>query len=182
MNIKTSCIILLISSIMFPALVFGEENDAISLENKIKAVFVYNFTKYIEWVDDDTTDSFEIGIIGDSDIIFPLQEIAEKALVNKRKIEVIHFQDIQDINSCNILYISASDADELRDILKKIDDRNILTISDSTGFALEGVAINFVIIDGKVKFEINISVINKTGLLVSSQLLRLAILLDKEEE
>ena len=147
---------------MFPALVFGEENDAISLEDKIKAAFVYNFTKYIEWVDDDTTDSFEIGIIGDSDIIFPLQEIAEMELVNNRKIEVIHFQDIQDINSCNILYISASEADELRDILKKIDGRNILTISDSNGFANEGGAINFVIVEGKLKFEINSNVIRSS--------------------
>ena len=165
---------------MFPALVFGEESDAISLEDKIKAAFVYNFTKYIEWVDDDTTDSFEIGIIGDSDIIFPLQEIAEKELVNNRKIEVIHFQDIQDINSCNILYISASEADELRDILKKIDGRNILTISDSTGFALKGVAINFVIVEGKLKFEMNSNVINEAGLKVSSQLLKLAILVGEK--
>ena len=165
---------------MFPALVFGEENDAISLEDKIKAAFVYNFTKYIEWVDDDTTDSFEIGIIGDSDIIFPLQEIAEKQLVNNRKIEVIHFQGIQDINSCNILYISASEADELRDILKKIDGRNILTISDSNGFANEGVAINFVIVEGKIKFEINSNAINQAGLQVSSHLLKLAILVEEE--
>ena len=180
MNIKTSCIILLISSILFPALVFGEENDVISLEDKIKAAFVYNFTKYIEWVDDDTTDSFEIGIIGDSDIIFPLQEIAEKELVNNRKIEVIHFQDIQDINICHILFISASEKKRLSDILQKVKDNNILTVSDSMGFAHEGVSINFIIVDEKIKFEINNSAIDQAGLQVSSQLLKLAILVEEE--
>ena len=165
---------------MFPASVLGEGTDAISLEDKIKAAFIYNFTKYIEWVDDDTTDSFEIGIIGDSDIISPLLEIAARELVNNRKIEIIHFQDIQDFNSCNILYISASEADVLPDILKNIDGRNILTISGNTGFALKGVAINFVIIDGKIRFEININLINQTGVLVNSHLLKLAILVEDE--
>ena len=180
MNIKTSCIILLISSILFPALVFGEENDAISLEDKIKAAFVYNFTKYIEWVDDDTTDSFEIGIIGDSDIIFPLQEIAEKELINNKKIEIKHFQNVQDINVCYILFISASEKSQLQNILKKIENKNILTISDSIGFAHEGVSINFIIVDGKIKFEINNSSIDQAGLQVSSQLLKLAILVEEE--
>lgn len=165
---------------MFPALVFGEESDAISLEDKIKAAFVYNFTKYIEWVDDDTTDSFEIGIIGDSDIIFPLQEIGEKELVNNKKIEIKHYQNIQDINVCHILFISASEKSQLQNILKKIENKNILTISDSKGFANEGVAINFVVVEGKIKFEINSNAINQAGLQVSSQLLKLAILVEKE--
>ncbi len=182
MKIKASCIILLIIGILFPAMVFGEKNDAISLEDKIKAVCIYNFTKYIEWVDDDTTDSFEIGIIGDSDIIFLLQEIAKKELVDNRKIEVIHFQDINDINNCHILFISASENNSLSDILQKVKDNNILTVSDSMGFAQEGVGINFIIVDKKIKFEINNSAIDQAGLHVSSQLLKLAILVEEKEK
>lgn len=65
-------------------------------------------------------------------------------------------------------------------ILQKVKHKNILTISDSKGFAYRGVAINFIIVKGKRKFEINTDAIDRAGLRVSSQLLKLAILVKGE--
>ncbi|MFC1538612.1 YfiR family protein [Candidatus Latescibacterota bacterium] len=149
-----------------------------NLEDKLKAVFIYNFTKYIQWANNDTSGTFKIGVIGDSEIIIPLKEIGEKELVNNRKIEIKHCQNIWDINDCNILFISASEKNQLQDILNKVEYENILTVGDSNGFANEGVAINFVIVEGKLKFEINSSAFNKAELQVSSHLLKLAILIE----
>ena len=159
---------------------FANVNEDVNLEDKIKAVFIYNFTKYIQWPNYDTIETFDIAIIGDSEIIIPLKEIGEKELVNNKKIEIKHYQNIQDINVCHILFISASEKSQLQNILKKIENKNILTISDSNGFANKGVAINFVIVEGKLKFEINSNAINQTGLQVSSHLLKLAILVEEE--
>ena len=75
---------------------------------------------------------------------------------------------------CNILLISASEKNQLQNILEMTKNKNILTVSDSNGFALEGVAINFVLVEGKLKFEINSNAINQAGLQVSSHLLKSA--------
>ena len=175
-NMKFFYILLLFFCIELPITAFTD----VKPEDEYKAVFIYNFTKYIEWPGNDISDSFEIAIIGESEITIPLKEIAKKKLVNNRKIKIVVYQDVRDINMCHILFISASENKRLHDILQKVKNTNILTISDSMGFAEEGVAFNFVIDDGKLKFEINSNVINKTGLQVSSQLLKLAILVEEK--
>ena len=173
---KNHYIILLFIYSLLPVSVLSD----VSPEDKLKAVFIYNFTKYIQWPNYDTSETFDIAVIGDSEIIIPLKEIEKKRTVDNKKIKIIHYQDINDINICHILFISSSEKKRLSDILQKVKDKNILTISGSEGFAEEGVTINFVIIEGKIKFEINNSAINQAGLQVSSQLLKLAILVEEE--
>ncbi len=175
-NTKNLYIILLFICIVLPFTAFAD----VSPVDEFKAVFIYNFTKYIQWPNHDTSGTFDIAVIGDSDIITPLKEIEKMRLINNKKIKVIHFKDIQDIKKCHILFISASEKTRLHDILQKVQHKNILTISDSNGFANEGVAINFVIVEEKIKFEINNNAINQAGLQVSSHLLKLAILVEKE--
>ncbi|MFC1489707.1 YfiR/HmsC family protein [Candidatus Latescibacterota bacterium] len=175
---KKLCIILLVNCFVFSAIAIQAQNDTVSLENKLKSAFIYNFTKYIKWADDDSTETFKIAVIGDSEIISPLKEIEETELVNNRKIEIKHYQNVSDINDCHILFISASEKNLLQEILKTSENKNILTVSDNIGFAREGVAINFVLVDGKLKFEINSNAINNAKLQVSSHLLKLAILIE----
>ncbi len=153
-----------------------------SKEYELKAVFIYNFTKYIQWADSDTSRTFEIAVIGDSNIINPLKIIAEKKIVNNRKIIITHFQNIDDLRSCHILFISALKLNQLDEILQKVEHENILTISDSKGFAQKGVAINFILVADKVKFEINSRAFERTGLQVSSQLQKLAIMVEEEKQ
>ena len=149
-------------------------------EYKLKAVFIYHFTKYFQWSYSDTSGTFEIAIIGDSNIIDPLKEIAEKKLVKGRRIKIKHFQAVEDINKCHILFISASEINQLDKILQRVKKENILTISDSNGFANKGVAINFVLVKEKIKFEINSRALEHAGLQASSQLQKLAILVEEE--
>jgi len=164
---------LLMIDILFAQKETGKEYD-------LKSTFIYHFTKYIKWTDSDSAEDFKIAILGDNDIITPLEKIANMRTVNNRTILIKHLENIQDIETCHILFISASKKDELDVILKKIEHKNILTISDSEGFAHKGVAINFVIIEGKIKFEINNRALERAGLQVSSQLQKLAILVEEE--
>jgi len=159
--------------ILFSQKEMGSEND-------LKATFIYHFTKYIKWTDSDTAEDFKIVILGDNDIITPLEKVAKMRTVNNRKILIKQLKNIQDIEACHILFISTSKKNELDEILKKIETKNILTISDSEGFARKGVAINFVIIEGKIKFEINNRALERAGLQASSQLQKLAILVEEE--
>ena len=75
------CIILLINSFVSSAIVSGNVKEAVNLEDKLKAVFIYNFTKYIQWANNDTSGTFKIGVIGDSEIIIPLKKIGENITI-----------------------------------------------------------------------------------------------------
>jgi hypothetical protein len=149
-------------------------------EYEIKATFVYHFTKYIRWPDIDSAETFDIGILGKSEITAPLEAIARKRSVYDKRIRILYFDSIRDVDSCHLLFIPSSEKENLQEILSAVENKNILTVGESEGFARAGVAINFVILEGKTKFELNSRVIDRAGLQVSSQLVKLAILIEQE--
>ena len=181
-TIKIVLIFLIMSIISLYLLADDNIKNENNLEDRMKAVFIFNFTKYIQWSDNDTSGTFEIAIIGSSNIIDPLKEIAKNKFINNKQIKIKNCKDIQDIITPHILFISISEKNNLDKILQKVKNKNILTISDCKGFANKGVAINFVIVKGKIKFEINTRAIESAGLQISSQLLKLAILVQEEGE
>jgi len=146
-------------------------------EEDLKAVFIYNFTKYIFWSDNDASLTFNISIIGESNILFPLNEIAKYRKVGEKIIIINKIKDTNNLGQSHILFISESERDRVSEILNTLNN-NTLTVSDSDGFAKMGVAINFFISNGKVRFELNQKVIERAGLKVSSQLQRLAVIVN----
>lgn len=147
-------------------------------EANLKAVFMYNFTKFIEWENLNMDKRFVIGILGQSSLEKPLREIAKNNMVSNKKIEIRHYNSPEEIGQCHILFIPRSNVLELASILEKLD-RGVLTISESPGFARQGTAINFVVLNDKLKFEMNKRAIYLAGLKASSQLLKLALIVDQ---
>lgn len=145
-------------------------------ESSLKAAFVYNFTKYIDWGIDDP-EEFSIGIIGSSPVYKSLQEIAETKTVNNKKIVIRRFNSPAEITFCNILFIAANCDYSLSSVLNKVG-RGTLTISERPGYAERGTAFNFVVVHDKLKFEANVKSIFAAGLKASSQLLKLAKIVD----
>lgn len=148
-------------------------------EYNLKAAFIYNFTKYIEWNTTAGENDFIIGIIGTSPINGPLGEIVKTETVNGKKITVKQFASPSDISFCNILFISRNTNASLPDILAKTVDKGTLVVSEQEDYARAGSAINFVIVNRKLKFQANVNAINEAGLTASSQLLKLAIIVKK---
>jgi hypothetical protein len=156
------------------------QKDKVS-EYNLKAAFVYNFTKYIEWKPSTGENEFVIGIIGASPINDPLVEVVKTETVDGKKIIIKQFNKPADISSCHILFISQHAAVSLEDILAKTAGKNMLIISEQDGYAEQGTAINFVIVNRKLKFEANVKAINAAGLTASSQLLKLAIIIKQHD-
>jgi hypothetical protein len=144
------------------------------MEANLKAVFIYNFIKYIDW-NAPAGDPFIIGVIGSSPIYHSLQEIAKKETINGKQIIIHHFTNPDEITPANILYITANSPFSLSAVLLKTE-KTTLTIGEEPGFAEMGTAFNFVLVEDKLKFEANLNVLAATGLRVSSQLLKLAII------
>lgn len=145
-------------------------------EYNLKAAFIFNFTRYIEWDASQVGNEFVIGVFGVSPINEPLLEIVKTETVYEKKISIRQFSKPSEIGFCNILFISQKAASSLDDILAKVAGKGTLIISEKEGYAALGAAINFVIVNSKLKFEANVKAINAAGLKVSSQLLKLAII------
>ena len=151
---------------------FGQEKKMSDLE----AAFIFNFTKFIIWDSAYYQKQFVIGVIGNSEIISPLSQIALTNTVDDKKIIIKQFFKPEDISFCNILFISKGLDYSLSSILPRTN-KGTLTISEQPGYAEEGIAFNFVVINDKLKFESNKLAIDLAGLKVSSQLLKLAIVI-----
>lgn len=146
-------------------------------ESNLKAVFIYNFTKYIDWESDPNSSDFVIGILGTSSIDKPINQIARINLAKNKRILIKHFYRAEDITFCHILFIPKNSPVTLQGALDKVG-RGTLTVSEEPGFARAGTAFNFVVSNDKLKFEANLKAIYAAGLKAGAQLLKLAVIVD----
>jgi len=140
---------------------------------KFKALYIYNFTKYIEW-HNDKQGTFIIGVVGNSELVNELKIIAKKKKINNLEIQVRKYQNLSDLRYCQILYISGSKGVELQKIANKLP-QNTLIISDSPGLCKQGAGINFLDYNGSLKYEVNKASILARGLTLNHVLLQLGI-------
>ena len=142
---------------------------------ELKAVFIYNFTKYMNWMDSEPSGTFDIAVVGKSEIVDPLRLISQKRRVNQKDIQIKYFENADEINGCHILFIPETARSQLNRIINKIQDKNTLIISEIDGALSRGVMINFLIVKDRIKFEINLKSMKKSGFQPSSELLKLAV-------
>ncbi len=143
-------------------------------EYEVKAAFIYNFLKFIEWPESAPSDStINLCIIGDDPFGTAINPVEGDSKSNK-KILIKRYNKPTGLEGCKILFICRSEKRQLSDILNAIKNMNVLTISDTEGFAEQGVIINFYIQDNKIRFEINKNAADRAGLKISSRLLSLA--------
>ena len=145
-------------------------------EYKVKAAFLYKFTKFIEWpanVFKGADDPILLCILGNDPFGDALNSLNDKT-VGGRKIAVKTSSDPESVNGCHIIFVSESEREILSTILKAVKNRHALTVGDMQGFAEAGGVINFFMADNNVRFEINVDAAQREGLTISSQLLKLA--------
>ena len=148
-------------------------------EYELKAEFVERFTRFIDWPPSSLNDArFVIAVIGKDPFGPHLREIAKERRIKGKEVLVRNVEDPADLAGAHIVFISASEKPNLARILAVTANRPVLTIADSEGFGSSGVLINFYSADDKIRFEINESAVNRSGLRLSSRLLKLARIVD----
>ncbi len=176
MSRKFSRIMLIMApllSAVFPLSASAEERP----EYEVKAAFVYNFAKFVEWPTDTFKDSdtlLRICVLGKN----PFDTLLEAAVAGKtiaaRSVVVVYATDLGQVPPCPIMYIARSEAHNLEEIQKQLEGTAILTVSDIDDFAERGGTIGFFVEDKNIRFKINVDAAEETGLQISSKLLRLA--------
>lgn len=150
--------------------------DVKQAEAHIKAVYLYNFSKYIEWPTDYRQGDFIIGVLnGSSHIMAELKKMAASKTAGSQRFIIKNFKSAAEIGKCNILYVPETSNGELGEVLKKIKGKSTLLVTESVGDAKRGAAINFVSKDSKQEFELNKSNAERCKLVVSTSLSALAI-------
>ena len=154
-------------------------------EYKVKAAFLYNFLKFIEWPSTKLADekTISIGIIGKNPFGKAFEPVLDKK-IGDNKIALKMFksleqskltsEQINNIRKCHVLFICESEKKQFKEIMELVKDHNVLTVGDTKDFLESGGIINFLIVDQKVSFEISNYVAKQSKLNVRSQLLRLA--------
>ena len=142
---------------------------------RFHSVFMYNFTKYIQWPSSAQSGDFVIGVLGSSPVISELEKMAVNKSVGSQKIVVRKFKNANEIANCQMLFIPSADSREFDTALEKLRGKSTLIMTEKNGLGQKGSGINFVLVDGKWRFELNESATESAGLKVSKELSRLAI-------
>ena len=165
------------SSILFGAFIFFVSIQSVQAQKeKHLSYFLYNFSKYIMWPDNQITDKFVIGVIGNSAINEHLYSMASaKKEIHGVPIEIQQYNSVSEIGDCHILYVPREKSLEIDKINLLLQSKSVLVVTDKLDIILEGGAINFVEEEAKMMFEVNQSIAESKGLKISESLIALAM-------
>ena len=146
-------------------------------EAQVKAVFLFNFAQFVDWPPEAVPDSqapLVIGILGGD----PFGEFLDATVRGERRgarpFAVQRYQRVEEITRCDILFIGRPVADRPEDILARLKNRPILTVSDADRFAERGGMIRLVTDRSRIRLQINPEPAEAARLTISSKLLRVA--------
>jgi hypothetical protein len=154
-----------------------------SKESEIKAAFVFNFIKFVEWPDEvfaGRRTPIKLCVWGQGALGGALDALRNKKTKN-RAIQVLYTQEMRELSGCHVLFIKSTDGRSLGKIFGRMTRRPVLTISDMRGFATSGGIIGLFRSGEQMRFAINVDAARRSGLRISSQLLKLGKIVSTEE-
>src|SRR5216683_4298671 len=146
-------------------------------EYQVKAAFLYNFAKFVEWPAQAFTgpdEPISICIFGQNPFGRSLDDAVRGKVVEGRAFVVLKLSDFRQSGACKILFISSSERKSVRALLAQVKTGGILTVGETEGFAAEGGVVDFTLDEGRVRIEINVQAAEQQWLRISSKLLSLA--------
>jgi hypothetical protein len=146
-------------------------------EHQVKAAFIFNFAKFIDWPPaafPDVKAPLVIGVFGDKPFFADLERAVQGKIVNARTVLVKECQTIEEAAQCQILFIGASEKGRLPKIFAGLVSTNVVTISEDDGFIKAGGAINFFREGKRIRFEINDELAKRASFRIDSKLLGLS--------
>lgn len=148
-----------------------------SREYQLKAAFLFNFTRFVEWPKSSLpTDDVPlvIGILGSNPFGYFLEEIVAGEKVNGHPVVIHQYKSTEEIKACHILFINISETKKQEQAISDLKTRNILIVSDDKYFLDNGGMIRLFTKNNKIKIEVNLEASKAANLIISAKLLRLA--------
>lgn len=171
----------LLLSIHFVDALDADAQEALP-EFQIKAAYLFNFLKFVEWPGDAFADPLApivIGVVGEDPFGSALPEVIVGKTVQGRDLVIRRYHAGESLRGATILFISESERKRLPQVLAGLQGSSVLTVSDIGGFLEAGGMIQFLSENDRVRFAINVDATSRVGLKVSSKLLSLAQVVGK---
>ena len=143
-------------------------------EYEVKAAYLYNFAKFVEWPSGAGRDTFVLAILGRDPFGPLLDNVMAGKSVAGRRLTIRRLETAADVQGVDMLFVAASEATRLPEIVKQLEGVPTLTVGETDGFVGRGGMVGFRIMDEVVRFDIDLDQSSRAGLRVSSQLVRVA--------
>jgi hypothetical protein len=147
-------------------------------EYELKAAYLYNFGKFVRWpanVAAVSGEPFLICVLGQDPFGSSLDATVNGESIDGKRLSVRHLTNLVDAGKCRVLFVSTSEERHLDSVLLELSKRPVLTVSDIPDFVDRGGAIGFVNQGEKIRFQVNLGATDKAGLILSSDLLKVAV-------
>jgi hypothetical protein len=154
-------------------------------EYQVKAFFLYNFARYVEWPSESfktANDPIVICILGQNPFGGALEQAVAGKVLGTRSFAVRQISDTPPGSSCHILFVNSSERRRFRSMAGRLKGSAVLSVGETPGFTADGGVINFKLENGKVRFEIDLEAAGREHLRISSKLLSLAQIAKKAED
>jgi len=145
--------------------------------HEIHAAMLYNFIKYVQWPNETEPGEFIVGVIGEEKVFNTLKSWYDGKPKGTKKYVIRLLGSAAEAGDCQVVYVGKSKSREFENIKTSVAGKSVLTITDGNGLGQKGSCINFKVIDGKLKFELNQAVVTSANLKVSGQLTSMAIVI-----
>jgi hypothetical protein len=146
-------------------------------EYHVKAAFLFHFVQLVEWpagAMGNEINPITLCTMGEDPFRGDLEATLAGKTVGTRAMIVRHLKAEEDFQGCQVLFVSGHDATRLAPLLQRLKDDPILTVGESDAFVEQGGMIQFLLVDNKVRFAINVEAAERAKLKISSRLLLLA--------
>lgn len=166
--------------IFLAAIVLTANNTTVygQSQEKVYSALMINFAKSLQWPEDPEQVDFVIGVLEYPPLVVELNNSANTIRINSKKVRVTEFQHADEITKCKILFVPAYKARQFPAVLNKLNTSPTLIITNKMDFAKKGSGVNFVLVDGKLRYEINTRSIEKRGMKVSTSVKSLGIIVE----
>jgi hypothetical protein len=175
MNLAPLLVILISTAIGDSAPLIAQTKSA--GEYQVKAAFLYNFAKFIDWPPNafsDPKQPLAVCIYGHDPFGRSLEDALLGKFIGDRPVILGRATQFQDLAGCQVVFVSASEREPAADLANRLKGHAVLLVGESEGFAVSGGSIQFTIEDSRVRFVINPDAADRAGLKISSKLLALA--------
>ncbi len=157
-----------------------------SSEYLMKAAFIERFTRFTTWPNSngfsDNSRPFIISVLGDNPFDGVLIRVFLDHKVKNKNVELRYLSDINQIKDCSILFITSKMSPKISQIIRKTQNKPILTISDTPGFCEAGVLVNFFLLNNKLRFEVNQTKASNSTLKLSHLILQHAKIIEPKQK
>lgn len=156
----------------------GRAQTGSPTEYEIKAAMLYRFAQFLDWPGNDAENAtvpLIFGIVGQDpfggsiDALLKNQKVGERSIIIQR-----YPQSGISPTNCHLIFVSRSVADDTVRLLTELKTFPALTVGESEDFTRNGGHIRLYLQDNKLRFEVNMAALERSGLKMHSQVLKLA--------